>query len=77
MANFQFSEVMDPIHPQRKDEFRDALDPLPVGKAVIVTGLEQSFVSAKVGYAGKSFTPARKFRTSKLPDGRIQVTRTI
>lgn len=74
---YEISEIVDPIVPEGRgrSQFRKTIEALPVGKAVIVTGMNQSNAASRARVIGQVVNPKKKFSTSKLNDGRVQILR--
>lgn len=79
MPNYIVSEIIDPIVPLRTDGGRNTLSAairsLPVGKAILIGGTGQSELSSRANAVGVKCEPRRKFTTTLLPDGRVQLAR--
>jgi len=74
---FELSDYIEPtVTPQKgqRSEFAEKMKNMPVGKAIIVTGMTQGNVSSRVNQF-KIRNPDKRFVTSKLSDGRYQVAR--
>lgn len=76
---FTISEVRDPVGTVRDEDgfspFYRAIQALPVGKAVVIGGMTQQNALSRARSIGLQCTPKRKFRSNKLPDGSVQITR--
>ena len=77
MLSYEISDYCDPVKTVGKGPlrsvFREKIEGLPVGKAVIVTGMTN--VSTRARQIGLQMEPKRKFSTGSLGDGRFQITR--
>lgn len=77
--DFTISEISDPVAEPRTGrptgKFRTAVEALPVGKAVVIGGMTQASALSRARIIGVQCTPKRTFRSNKLPDGSVQITR--
>ena len=77
----EISEVRDPVVVPRssggapRSPFAKALHDLPIGRAVIVSGLSDNNISSMACIIGRRYDPPRKFSRAKLPDGSVQIVR--
>lgn len=72
------SKPIDPVPNERQDRrgvFRQSVESLQVGKALIIIGPKQSDVASRASAIGRTSHPNKKFTTSKMEDGSIQLTR--
>lgn len=79
---YEVSDIIDPVPVENRgrplDGFREALNAIPLGKAVIVKGMTGPQAAVRSNAAGRAFSPRRKFSTATLPDGSgIQITRVL
>lgn len=71
----EFTDYIDPIKPtSSKSDFVEKLRNMPIGKAIVVSGLTPKKVGAKTYYL--SSRGEGSYRVSSLGDGRVQVERT-
>ena len=78
-AKFEISDFVDPVDPVATERvrgvFRERLETMPVGKAIIVGGMTRNNAASRASMISKQCEPKRKFSTAALPDGRIQISR--
>lgn len=78
--NFEISEYVEPVastdnRNNRRGLFRQRLENMPVGKAIVVTGMAHGTAASRASLIGSQMTPKRKFSTANIGDGRIQISR--
>lgn len=69
------SNYQKPIKKSVRGVFAAKLREMPVGMAVVITGLTTKTVGNKV-YNMRMTDPEKRFAVSKLDDGKVQVERT-
>lgn len=76
---YEVSDYVDPVETLKrgkpKSPFRKSIEGMPVGKAVIVTGMSPADACSRANVIGKKMAPKRQFSTGRLPDGRVQIAR--
>ena len=79
----EISEIIDPmplpVRPENvgrpKSPLSIAVEALPVGKAIIVSGMGQKDLHTRLHSIGKRQAPRRRFSCREIGDGRYQITR--